>query len=83
MPLVRPLFWHLLQPKQQRREKRPPLLLQQRSFRSHDPESHRPPLIEPEQLLLRVLHLHPEPHPVLVSQRLPVLLPQRHLCLPP
>jgi hypothetical protein len=30
-----------------------------------------------------VLHLHPEPHPVLVSLRLPALLPQRLLCLRP
>ena len=79
MPPNRPL----LLPPQQRRKRQPLQLLQQRSFRTHDRPSCLRPFIEPQQRPLLALHLHPDPHPVLVSLRLPVLLPQRLSCLRP
>jgi len=77
LPLMRPLFRHLQQPKQQRRKRQPLRPQQQPSRRSPDLVSHRRPLIEPEQRPLLVLHLHPDPYPVLVPQRQPVLLRHR------
>jgi hypothetical protein len=47
------------------------------SLRPHDRPSRRHPLIEPQQHLFPVLHLHPEQRPALASQQPPLLLPQQ------
>ena len=79
MPPKRP---SVLQPLQ-RRKQQPHLPLQQSSLRPEDRALFRPPLMAQQQRRFPVLHLRPEPRPVLVSLRPPALVPQRLSCLRP
>ena len=83
LPSKRPPFRHRQRPPQQRRKPQPFRPLQLQSLRPDDQSSHRPPVLEPQQHLVPAQHLRPEPHPVLVSPRLPALVPQRLLYLRP